>query len=111
MGIDIREMLTVPAWWRADNGGGESAADAEDRWYGRRREQVISLLQSCDGYTWEDELSRELGWSSSTIRRTLEEMEATGRIIRYQVGQRCVICAPQRAVTERRQPQRTVPGP
>lgn len=92
MGIDLRKMLTMPVRLRAASSESETASRANEPWYGRRRDRVITRLCECGGYGWEDELATELGWSSSMMRQTLAEMEAAGRIIRYEVGQRMVIC-------------------
>lgn len=59
-------------------------------------ERVIRFLDESDGYTWQGEIVSGLEWSAVKTSRTLSEMEEKGRITRYRIGRRKVVCLPHR---------------
>ena len=66
-------------------------------------ELVIRLLAEYDGYTWQGHIVRDLEWSEPKTSRILSSMERTGRITRYRIGRRNVVCLPDREPTQLRQ--------
>lgn len=57
-------------------------------------ERVVKLLSEKNGYTWQGEIAEAFGWSAAKTSRTLTKMETKGRITRYRVGRRKVVCLP-----------------
>lgn len=111
MAIDVGEWLTETVPWRFGSATADSGDPDDSSWIGRRREEVLTLVRERGGYTWEDEIACELGWSPSTMTWTLTEMEAADLIQRYQIGPRSVVCVPETASDRAQHTHRTIPGP
>lgn len=74
----------------------EARATGGEARFVTREEEVIRFLAENDGYAWQGAIGDALEWTKSKTSRTLSEMEADGRITRYQIGRRKVVCLPHR---------------
>lgn len=72
------------------------AAQTNERAYDdlTRDERIMRLLHHSEGYMWQGDLVEELTVTASTGSRTLSRMEEAGRIVRYRLGRRKVVCLP-----------------
>lgn len=111
MRLDVREWFTEATPWRSVSTAQERDEAPDESWIRRRRDDVLSLVRERGGYTWEDEIACELGWSPTTVKRTLGELEAADLIHRYQIGPRAVICVSDLEHPRPRHVSRTIPGP
>lgn len=59
-------------------------------------ERVIRLLAAAGGYLWQSDIVTEFDWSAAKTSRLLSAMEDDGRVTRYQLGRRKVVCLPHR---------------
>lgn len=57
-------------------------------------EEVVHLLRDRGGRASQGEIVEALELSPATVSRRLGEMEAAGRIVRYPVGRRKIVCLP-----------------
>ena len=111
MVIDVGALLSATTGETQESTRLTSNPTASEAWFRQRYEHVISLLHDRGGYQWEAQLTDDLGWSTATTTKTLEELEAAGRVLRYQIGRRTVVCIPDESFSRPEAPQRTVPGP
>lgn len=57
-------------------------------------EEILALLEANDGRIEQGDVVDSLPWSPATVSRRLGELEAEGRVVRYPVGRRKIVCLP-----------------
>ncbi|QLG26400.1 MarR family transcriptional regulator [Halorarum halophilum] len=58
-------------------------------------EFLVELIHHNDGQMWQGELADVMGWSSSSMSRSLNELESAGEIERRQFGRRKRVFLPE----------------
>lgn len=68
-------------------------------------EQILALLDACEGRMWQQDVVTETGFSPAKVSRDLSKLEADGKIARVRKGRENIVVDPKRlppALTEER---------
>ena len=57
-------------------------------------EEILQIVESRDGRIEQGDVVDALPWSPATVSRRLGELEADGRVVRYPIGRRKIVCLP-----------------
>lgn len=57
-------------------------------------ERVLEAIRAARGRIWQSTLCEDFGWDESKVSRLLTRLDEDGKLSKYRVGRRNVICLP-----------------